>query len=260
MKQFLTLIAALLVCGAVESAQKVAFSQREVRDPRQLETHLEANATDAETRIAVLETTIGTNAATAAVTVGSLTVNDGIAVNTNATVGGTLAVTGVATFTAESVHNLGIDADYITTDAGAGIDTKTEGTLMVGAATANKVEIGDTAISVEVQGPLTAKEDIISDEIDAETATALLIGKATATSVTIGASDAGVSVPGTLAVTGVATLTAAPVLVATNTPGAITLTMTNAPTAADAGKEAPVYLNVTIGGATYVIPAWPIAE
>jgi len=152
MKQFLTLIAALLVGGAVESAQKVAFSQREVRDPRQLETHLEANATDAETRIAVLETTIGTNAATAAVTVGSLTVNDGIAVNTNATVGGTLAVTGVATFTA------------------------------------------------------------------------------------------------------------APVLVATNTPGAITLTMANAPTAADAGKEVPVYINVTIGGATYVIPAWPITE
>ena len=85
MKKFLTLIAALLVCGAVESAQKVAFSQREIRDPRQLETHLEANATDAETRIAVLETSIGTNAATAAVTVGSLTVNDGIAVNTNAT-------------------------------------------------------------------------------------------------------------------------------------------------------------------------------
>ncbi len=110
-----------------------------------------------------------------------------------------------------------------------------------------------------VTGATTLTGNAIVNEIDARTATALLLGKATATGVTIGASDAGVTVPGTLAVTGVATLTAAPALVSTNTPGAITLTMTNAPTLADDGKAAPVYINVTIGGVGHVIPAWPLA-
>jgi hypothetical protein len=49
-------------------------------------------------RVVVLETSIGTNAASTAVTVGGLTIRDGLAVGTNATVGGTLGVTGVATF------------------------------------------------------------------------------------------------------------------------------------------------------------------
>lgn len=192
------------------------------------------------------------------------TVGDDLVVTDNATVSGalavteTLGVTGVATFTAESVHNLGIDADYVTVDAAAGIDTKTAGTLMVGAATADRVEIGDTSIPVEVEGPLTATEDILSNEIDAETATALLVGKATATSVTVGASDINVSVPGTFSVTGVATLTAAPKLTATNTAASVTLTMTNAPTAADEDKTAPIYLNITVGSDSYVIPAWKL--
>lgn len=68
-----------------------------------------------------------------------------------------------------------------------------------------------------------------------------------------------VAVTGTLAVTGVATLTAAPKLTATTTAGEITLTMTNAPAGADAGKAAPIYLTVTVGTTTYVIPAWPLA-
>jgi hypothetical protein len=111
-----------------------------------------------------------------------------------------------------------------------------------------------------VTGLTTLTGNGAANELDARTATAMLIGKATATSVAIGASDAGVTIPGTLAVTGVATLTAAPTLVSTNTPGAITLTMTTAPTAADAGKAAPIYLNITVGDTDYVIPAWPLAE
>lgn len=154
-KYTILILAALLVCGVAGAAQDTSLSERELRNPKTLRPWLETNALDAETRIAVLETSIGTNVATASVTVGGLTVKDSLAVTTNATVGGTLGVTGVATFTAESVHDLGIDADYITTDAGAGIDTKTEGTLMIGAATADKVEIADTSITTEVQGPLT---------------------------------------------------------------------------------------------------------
>jgi hypothetical protein len=75
-----------------------------------------------------------------------------------ASVGTTLAVTGVATFTAESVHNGGIDTDYVTTDADAGVDTKTAGTLLVGAATATKIELADTGVETEIQGTLDVQE------------------------------------------------------------------------------------------------------
>lgn len=75
-----------------------------------------------------------------------------------ASIGTTLAVTGVATFTAESVHDGGLDADYLTTDAAAGVDTKTAGTLMLGEATATKVEIADTGVETEIQGTLDAQE------------------------------------------------------------------------------------------------------
>jgi hypothetical protein len=196
MKKYLICAAALLLgASVVYAAQDSALTIRQVRDPVQLKDKLNANALDTETRVAALEVTIGTNV-------------------TDAVVSGTLGVTGVATFTAESVHNGGIDADYVTVDAAAGVDTKTAG--------------------------------------------ALVIGAATATSVAVGASDCGVSIPGTLAVTGVATFTAAPTLVTTNNAGAITLTMTNAPTAADAGKAAPAYIRITIGTTSYVIPAWPL--
>jgi len=68
-----------------------------------------------------------------------------------------------------------------------------------------------------------------------------------------------VAVAGTLGVTGVATFTAAPKLTATTVAEAKTLTMTNAPAAADAGKATPIYLTVTVGATNYVIPAWPLA-
>ena len=55
--KYLNLILATVLASivAVQAAQKVAFTQREVRDPRQLEAALEANAADAETRIAAVE-------------------------------------------------------------------------------------------------------------------------------------------------------------------------------------------------------------
>lgn len=78
---------------------------------------------------------------------GTATVGSTLIAQTNATVAGTLGVTGVATFTAESVHNLGIDADYITTDAGAGIDTKEAGELKIGVATADTIAYGGAGVS-----------------------------------------------------------------------------------------------------------------
>jgi hypothetical protein len=158
------------------------------------------------------------------------TVGDDLVVTDDASVGGDLTVTGAA--------------------IGNDLDARTATTLLLGKSTATRVEIGDTGIVIEAEGPFTATEDILSNELDAETATALLIGKATATSVTIGASDAGVSVPGTLAVTGVATLTAAPKLTAVTSAGSATATMTNAPAAGN-----PIaWANVSIGTNTYVVP------
>jgi len=75
-----------------------------------------------------------------------------LTVQGNGTVGGTLGVTGVATFTAESVHNGGIDADYISTDAGAGVDTKTAGALALGAATATSVDVSKAGAMTTVKG------------------------------------------------------------------------------------------------------------
>jgi len=138
---------------------------------------LEAStATDSTVRL-VLNSSIVSASSAGTFTVGTL------AVQTNATVGGTLAVTGVGTFTAESVHNGGVDTDYVTTDAGDGVDTKSGGDLPIGAATATSISIGDTGVYTTNQGPFVASEDIDSDELDAETATALLLGKATATRV-----------------------------------------------------------------------------
>jgi len=55
MKKYGYTLLALLACGAVYATQDATLTQRQVRDPRQLETYLEANATDAETRIAAVE-------------------------------------------------------------------------------------------------------------------------------------------------------------------------------------------------------------
>jgi hypothetical protein len=57
MKTRIWLVIALLVCGAAYlwSAQDTSITQREVRDPRKLEPWLEANASDAQTRLAALE-------------------------------------------------------------------------------------------------------------------------------------------------------------------------------------------------------------
>ena len=59
MKKYGIMLLALLACGVGNATQDATLTQREVRDPRQLEVILEANATDAETRIAAAEA--GTN-------------------------------------------------------------------------------------------------------------------------------------------------------------------------------------------------------
>ena len=84
MKKFGYTLLALLVCGAVYATQDATLTQRQVRDPRQLEVILEANATDAESRLADIEAGTG---------IDDITVNNAT-VKTNITVGGTAQITG----------------------------------------------------------------------------------------------------------------------------------------------------------------------
>jgi len=72
MKKYGIMLLALLACGAVKATQDATLTQRQVRDPRQLETYLEANATDAETRIAAVENTGPTNMPASSITSGNL--------------------------------------------------------------------------------------------------------------------------------------------------------------------------------------------
>jgi len=188
----------------------------------------------------------------------------GLTVTTDATVGGTLAVTGVGTFIAESVHNAGIDADSITVDSDKGIDTKTEGALVVGAATADEVMIGASDIDTHILGGL----DILGttgDGLDTTGATALYIGQETATSVVIADTTILTDIAGTLSVdeaavfdttvgiTGVLTLTAAPVVTAVTASGSAVPITTNAPACTE---ETPVWVTVTYDGSDYVMPIW----
>ena len=50
------IVASLIVCGAAMAQQNVTISERELRDPKQLGPWLQSNASDAETRIAAVET------------------------------------------------------------------------------------------------------------------------------------------------------------------------------------------------------------
>lgn len=70
-------------------------------------------------------------------------------VKENATVGGTLAVTGNTTLSGT------LDVDSVTVDAGAGIDTQAAGILKVGESTATSVEIADTGVNTDIGGTMT---------------------------------------------------------------------------------------------------------
>ncbi|MDD5502150.1 MAG: hypothetical protein PHH26_01660 [Candidatus Thermoplasmatota archaeon] len=55
MKKTNVSLTVLLVCGAVFAAQDSTLTERELRDPKKLEPWLEANAADAESRLAAIE-------------------------------------------------------------------------------------------------------------------------------------------------------------------------------------------------------------
>jgi hypothetical protein len=64
--------------------------------------------------------------------------------------------------------NLNLTGDLLGNDLDA-----ISGTLFLGKSTATRVEIGDTLVITEIEGPLICTEYIQSDEIDSETANTL---------------------------------------------------------------------------------------
>ena len=65
----------------------------------------------------------------------------------------TLSASGASSFAA-------VDADSYTVDAGAGLDNQAAGTLVLGAATATKVEIADADVETEIEGTLSCEQDV----------------------------------------------------------------------------------------------------
>lgn len=129
MKIRIGILALALLSFVAQAAQDTALTNREVRDPKQLEPWLEANAADAQARLASLEAS--TNAAA---TVSNLTVT------ANATIAGTLGVTGAATLTGNAIANE--------------LDARTATALLLGKATATSVAIGASDAGVTVPGTL----------------------------------------------------------------------------------------------------------
>jgi len=119
MKKYGIMLLALLACGAVYATQDATLTQREVRDPRQLEVILEANATDAESRLADIEAGTG---------IDEITVN-------NATVKTNITIGSVA------------DAASYTADVGSGIDAQAAGALDIGNTTATSIDYGSSAVT-----------------------------------------------------------------------------------------------------------------
>jgi hypothetical protein len=112
MKNILIGLLALLVCGAAMAAQDTDITPREVRDPKTLETWLEANASDAQTRIAAVETsttTLGTNAVAAS----RLTGNIAIARMTN----GLVDAIGAAQLADGDLGDVSVASGVVTLDA-----------------------------------------------------------------------------------------------------------------------------------------------
>ena len=93
---------------------------------------------------------------------------------------------------------LQIDGDL--TVSGNDIDSGAA-TMTIGASAATRLELGDTAVTTEVQGPLTVLGSTGAG-VDAMGATALYIGEATATSVVIGDTLVTTAISGPLTVLG----------------------------------------------------------
>lgn len=127
----------LVTSCACFAAQKTTFTQREVRDPRQLAGVLSANATDAESRLIAAAITNGIATMEGGATLDNTTsaaelniTETAVKLTANTTVTGTLGVTGVATFAAQPVFTAVVAAGTVT-PAPTNMPTVVDGTAPV---------------------------------------------------------------------------------------------------------------------------------
>ena len=138
-KKLVLALIGVLVCGvAFAGTISQSFTQRQVRDPRQLETILEDNFAEIDTRTTNL---VSTSAGVTA----DFDVDGSLTVGTNVTAGGV------------------VDAASVTVDAGAGVDAQAAGALLIGAVTATSVEIADVGVATDIQGVLSVDGDATFD-------------------------------------------------------------------------------------------------
>jgi hypothetical protein len=138
MKRNLIGLLALLVCGAAWATQDTDITPREVRDPKQLETWLEANAADAQSRLATIET---------AVPSATLISNkylkvwhpNGSTTTTNLTVSGTVTVP------SGSIAAAAVAAGLTVAQGGSGAATFTAGGILCGNGTSAFTALGVAA-------------------------------------------------------------------------------------------------------------------
>ena len=137
----LILVAVLIGIVAANAAQNTTLSQREVRDPRKLQAILEANASDAETRISAIE------GGTAAVTLAT----DSILVGNDSSNQTAMAVIGDVTITQDGTN--------VTTAIAAGVivdaDIKSDAAIVstkLATAVQDSLALADSALQPDGDG------------------------------------------------------------------------------------------------------------
>ena len=194
------------VCGTLMATQDTDITRRELRDPRQLEAWLEANASDAETRLAALGSTASaTMVLTNSANAGSCYIlmhtdkNDdaGDQARLQVADGGTLTYATDKDSQGTLATKFSIDCDGdITLDGGATMDNTTSATVLTIKEDTVAVDGAFDADSVTVDA---------GAGIDANSAGALGVGLTTATSVNIGKTLLPTTIKGTFNVDEAAT-------------------------------------------------------
>ena len=166
MKRFMFACLIGIACGLMSAyaAQDTAIDNVEVRDPIRLEAYLEANATDAQTRLATLEGSLGTNP-TLLVTVGALTTTGAVTIAEGKLADSTIV-------SADIKNGTIVSADLDTTTA------FTVGALTTtGAVTISEGQLADsTVVSADIKNGT-----IVSADLD--TTTAFTFGSVSSTGI-----------------------------------------------------------------------------
>lgn len=115
MKKIIVVTALIMVAVFVFAAQDTAITQRELRDPLQLETWLEANASDAQTRLAAVEAGGVPGAVGGTLASGKIVVGNSGGTGEAVTVSGDLRIsnTGVASLPAAVVETTNCSAGIV---------------------------------------------------------------------------------------------------------------------------------------------------